>query len=115
MFKKGIQENGCQDDGKADVEGGGKVFVLMEQQACQHNAIQPFEVYGEVNGIGREVLHEVNAGNEGIHRAYARKNNKEDDIPVGESEELCGIAAFKTQEDAEADEGRAELNEGKHR
>lgn len=61
------------------------------------------------------MLHEVNAGNEGIHRAYARKNNKEDDIPVGESKELCGIAAFKAEKNAEPDEGRAELNEGKHR
>ncbi len=114
MFKNGIPENGCQDNGKANVESGGKVVVLMEQQACQYNAIQPFEVYGEVDGVGREVLHEVDAGNERIYRTHAGENDEQDDVAVGEGEELRGIAAFNAQEDAEPDECGAELNEGKH-
>lgn len=115
MFKKGIPENSRQDNGEANVECGGKVFVLVKQQACQYNAIQPFEVYGEIDGVGCEVLHKVDAGNEGIHGTHTGKNDEQDNIAVGKREELGGIASLKTKEDAEAYECCAELNEGKHR
>ena len=115
MFKKGIQKNGGQDDREADIEGGGQVFVLVKQQARQHNAVEPLEVYGEVDGVGRQVLHEVDAGNERIDRAYAGKHDQENDVAVAQGEELRRVASFKGKENAEPDEGCTELDEAEYR